>query len=142
MSPPPLLDNSAWARLSSDRLSAERVEELSLQFEAGELSVSLPFLLEAGYSAKGAQAYDEMLDELMTLNYLAIDQQVEARALGGHSQLAQSGHHRIPPADLLLAAIADRHETGILHYDHDFDLIRDHTDLRFGSIWLAEPGSL
>lgn len=46
------------------------------------------------------------------------------------------------PVDLLLAALADRHGHGVLHYDADFDLILARTDLRFDSVWLAERGTL
>jgi hypothetical protein len=30
----------------------------------------------------------------------------------------------------------------VLHYDHDYDLIAEKTDLSFGSIWLAARGVL
>jgi predicted nucleic acid-binding protein len=40
---------------------------------------------------------------------------------------------RIP----VIAALADRHGLGILHHDHDYDLIAGTTDLRFNSVWLA-----
>ena len=42
----------------------------------------------------------------------------------------------------MIAAIADRHGVGILHYDSDYDVIRERTDLRFESVWLAPRGSL
>jgi len=31
---------------------------------------------------------------------------------------------------------------GGLHYDHDYDVIAQHTDLEFDSVWLAPCGSL
>jgi hypothetical protein len=34
------------------------------------------------------------------------------------------------------------HHLGVLHYDHDYDVIADRTDLRFASVWLADPGTL
>ena len=33
--------------------------------------------------------------------------------------------------------LADRHNLGILHYDHDYDVIAEKTDLRFDSVWVA-----
>jgi predicted nucleic acid-binding protein len=57
-------------------------------------------------------------------------------------QLARVGHHRLPPVDLLVAAIADRHGLGVLHYDRDYDLLAEKTDLDVGSVWLAPAGSL
>jgi predicted nucleic acid-binding protein len=60
----------------------------------------------------------------------------------GQAQLARVGHHRLPPVDLLIAALADRHGLGVLHYDHDYDLIAEKTDLAFDSVWLAARGSI
>jgi len=48
----------------------------------------------------------------------------------------------MPPVDLILAAVADRHELGVLHYDGDYDILRSKTDLRFESVWLAPCGTL
>ena len=31
---------------------------------------------------------------------------------------------------------------GVLHYDHDYDLLTERTDLLFESVWLAPRGSL
>jgi hypothetical protein len=73
---------------------------------------------------------------------VGVDETVEQRALAAQRSLAQAGHHRLPPVDLMTAALADRHELGILHYDRDYDLILERTDLRFGSVWLARRGSL
>jgi predicted nucleic acid-binding protein len=67
---------------------------------------------------------------------------VEDRALAAQRQLARAGHHRVPPIDLVIAALADHHGVGVLHYDRHYDVLEDKTDLRFDSVWLAEPGSL
>ena len=40
------------------------------------------------------------------------------------------------------APVADRHELGVLHYDRDYDLISDKTDLEFASVWLAPAGTI
>lgn len=110
--------------------------------EAGRITVCLPFVLEAGYSARAATDHRELMDELLALPWSAIDETVERRAVEAQRQLARSGHHRMPPVDLLLAALADRYQLGILHYDRDYDLIAARTDLRFASEWLAQAGSL
>ncbi len=46
------------------------------------------------------------------------------------------------PSNLLVAALADRHRLAVLHYDRDYDVLADKTDLDFESVWLAEPGAL
>jgi predicted nucleic acid-binding protein len=137
-----LLDNSAWVRLGDAGLSADRASELADAVEAGQIATSLPFLLEAGYSARTARDHDALFDELLALPHLYIDEDVEHRAVHAQRQLARIGHHRLPPVDLLLAALADRHGAGVIHYDHDYDLLAEKTDLDFESVWLAPPGTL
>jgi predicted nucleic acid-binding protein len=137
-----LLDNSAWARLGDPTLDDERVIELADALEAGRVGTCLPFLLEAGYSARSARDHGELLRELLALPHFPIDEDVEQRALDAQRQLARVGHHRLPPVDLLVATIADRHQLDVLHYDRDYDLIAEKTDLEFGSVWLATAGTI
>lgn len=137
-----LLDHSAWARLKSPKLPEERVAELAEAAATRRLAVCLPFLLEAGYSARSAEDHEAVLAELMALPLLRVDDAVETRALDAQRQLARAGHHRLPPSDVLIAAIADRNGLGVLHYDAHYDVIASKTDLDFASEWLAQPGSL
>lgn len=137
-----LLDNSAWARLGSAPILGQRALELALAFEAGRVATCLPFLLEAGYSARDAGDHGRLIDELLSLPLLPIDEGIERRVVDVQRQLARAGHHRLPPVDLILAAIADRHRIGVLHYDSDFDLLRAKTDLDFESVWLVPRGEL
>ena len=123
-------------------MSDARAAEVADAIEAGLIATCLPFLLEAGYSARSARDHATLLGELAGLPRLRIDEEVEQRALDAQSQLAQVGHHRLPPVDLLVAAVADRHGVGVLHYDHDYDLLAEKTDLRFDSVWLAPAGSV
>jgi predicted nucleic acid-binding protein len=137
-----LLDNSAWVRLSDAALPATRADEVAQAVESGRIAACLPFLLEAGYSARDARDHNTLLAELRALPRYHIDDTTETRALDAQAQLARVGHHRLPPVDLLIAALADRHDLGILHYDHDYDLLAEKTDLRFDSVWLAPRGTL
>ncbi|MGC1853075.1 MAG: PIN domain-containing protein [Solirubrobacterales bacterium] len=137
-----LLDNSAWARLGHAALPVARAEEIATAIEAGRVVTCLPFLLEAGYSARTASDHAELLEELRALPSIRIDEEIEQRAIDAQAQLARAGHHRLPPVDLILAAIAERHDIGILHYDADFDLLGAKTDLSFKSVWLVLRGDL
>lgn len=137
-----LLDNSAFVRLVAPALQDERSREIADAIEQRRVAVCLPFLLEAGYSARSAADHDELLRELMALPMLHIDIEAEWRAVDAQRQLARAGHHRLPPVDLMIAALADRHGVGVLHYDHDYDTLATRTDLRFSSVWLAQRGSL
>lgn len=142
MSPALLLDNSAWARTANPRVPQQRAEEIAGWLESRQLATCLPFLLEAGYSAQSARDHTALLDDLLALPLLHIDERVEERAIEAQAQLARAGHHRLAPPDLIIAATADVHGVGILHYDHDFDILRERTDLRFDSVWLAPRGTL
>jgi predicted nucleic acid-binding protein len=65
-----------------------------------------------------------------------------ARAIEAQRQLARAGHHRLPPVDLIIAALADTYGLGILHYDNDYEIVSEKTDLSFDSVWLAPRGSI
>jgi predicted nucleic acid-binding protein len=135
-----LLDNSAWARLAA--VPDARAHEIADLIVAGRVATCLPFLLEAGYSARTLADRDALRGQLDALPRFPIDADVERRAEEAQRQLTAIGHHRLPPVDLIVAAVADRHGLDVLHYDGDYDLIAERTDLAFGSVWLAPRGSL
>jgi predicted nucleic acid-binding protein len=137
-----LLDHSAWSRLLADQAPAHRENDVLDWIEEGRLATCLPFLLEAGYSAQDAAEHMEGMERLERLPQFPVDEAVEQAALGAQSDLARVGHHRMAPADLIIAACAHVAGGGVLHYDRDYDLIAEHTRLRFESVWLAEPGTL
>jgi predicted nucleic acid-binding protein len=111
-------------------------------FEKAELATCLPFLLEAGCSALSEADHRTVMDRLEQLPHVAIDSEVERLALETQRELAGVGHHRVPMADVMIAACAHRAGSGVLHYDRDYDLIVEHTGLVYESLWIAEPGSL
>ncbi len=138
-----LLDNSAWARLPSPSLSDARRTEIAAMIECGEVAVCTPFLLEAGWSARSATHHDELLADLLRLPRVMIDSHVEDAALTAQRELARRGHHRTAsPSDLLIAACAHTHGSGVLHYDHDYDVLLEITALHYESQWLAPAGAL
>jgi predicted nucleic acid-binding protein len=142
LTPELLIDNSAWARLDQRAVPQVRAEKVASWLEQGGIATCLPFLLEAGYSARNARDHDELLSELMALPNIRIDERVESRAIDAQRQLARAGHHRLPPVDVIIAALADAHGLGILHYDSDYEIVSEKTDLRFESVWLAPRGSI
>lgn len=107
-----------------------------------EIAVCTPFLLEAGYSARSAARHREMVVKFDRLPRIAIDGEVERMALQAQRELAEIGHHRLAPMDVMIAACAHRAEAGVLHYDGDYDLLAEHTSLAFESEWLAASGTL
>jgi predicted nucleic acid-binding protein len=137
-----LLDNSAWARLAPDLLGRARAETVAGWLDAQELGTCLPFLLEAGYSARSGAERAQMMSDLARLPRVEIDRDVEQAALEAQRELADIGHHRLAPADVIIAACAHIAGAGVLHYDSDYDILTERTSLVFESEWLAPPGTL
>jgi predicted nucleic acid-binding protein len=137
-----LLDNSAWARLASSRLDRDRANTVATWMQELQIATCLPFLLEAGYSARSGPEHEAMMADLALLPRVEIDRDVERTAMAAQRELAEVGHHRLAPADVVIAACAHAAGAGVLHYDGDYDLLAEHTTLTFESEWLAAPGEL
>jgi predicted nucleic acid-binding protein len=137
-----LLDNSAWTRLTRRGLDEPRRQEIRRWLREREIATCLPFLLEAGYSARSAAHHGKLMADLALFPRVAITAETEQLALDAQADLAAVGHHRMQPVDVLIAACAHESGAGILHYDKDYELRRRHTRLRFRSEWLAPAGSL
>ena len=138
-----LLDNSAWTRLvQKGVVPDDRAKTIAEWMDRRETAVCLPFLLEAGYSARSAADRKALMDRFDELPRIAIDGEVERMALLAQRELAEVGHHRLAPIDVMIAACAHRAEAGVLHYDGDYDILAAHTSLTFESEWLAPQGTL
>ena len=137
-----LLDNSAWSQLGQDHVEDERVREIAEWIIQREIAICMPFLLEAGYSAQSAVSHREMMAKFDRLPRVMIDGEVERLAMQAQRELAEIGHHRLAPMDVIIAACAHQAEAGVLHYDGDYDTLAEHTALMFDSVWLAPPGTL
>jgi predicted nucleic acid-binding protein len=146
-----LLDWSAYARvLLADRSSRGRtlpqraVGRFAAAVSAGEIWTCAPFRLEASYFVTAPDPYQELRQELAALPSAEADADTWARAEQAQAELilTRGVSHRVKLADLLVAAIADQHTLGVLHYDHDYDVISVHTSLTFDSVWIAERGAI
>lgn len=139
-----LLDNSAWARVGLGRLEPDDRERWEAAVRGDEIIVSPPFALEALYSARDLAGFRELTEELQAFRQAVADDRTWSLAAEAQAALAADPavSHRVKPIDLLLAAVADQHAVGVLHYDHDYDMIREHSPLSFQSVWIAERGSL
>jgi predicted nucleic acid-binding protein len=133
-----LIDSSAWSRR---REPAVR-ELMGAAMDAVQLGVCLPFLLEAGFSARSGVEHTNIMRRLTLLPRADVTHRVEQLAVEAQGKLAQIGHHRLAPTDLIIAACAHESRAGVLHYDRDYDLIAKHTDLVFESRWVAPAGTL
>jgi predicted nucleic acid-binding protein len=137
-----LLDNSAWARIAGGSLDDEQAAKVALWIEQRELATCLPFLLEAGYSARSAAHHTTMMGDFALLPHIPITSAVEERARQAQRELAAVGHHRLAPLDIMIAACAHEANAGVLHYDRDYDILAARTSMEFSSEWVAPAGSL
>ncbi len=136
-----LLDNSAWSLLLGGAMPRARLDLVVEMLDSEEIATCFPFLLEAGYSARSAADHEQGIDRLTKLPSVPIDAEVEATARKAQRELAQVGHHRLSPIDLMIAACAHEAGAGVLHYDRDYDRIVELTSLRFESVWVAPAGA-
>lgn len=136
-SPEFLVDKSAIARLGVPAVG----DRLRPMLVRGDLAVCGTSMLEILYSARSADDYAAVREELEGLSRVPVDDAVIDRALETQSALARTGQHRrasLP--DLLLAAAAERAGLTILHYDSDLDRIAGVTAQR--SEWIVPRGTV
>jgi predicted nucleic acid-binding protein len=133
------IDTSAWHRSTDPRVAAVWRRHL----EADELVLCDQVRLEILFSARSADDYDALAQELSGLPTIPIDESTFERALQVQQLLARAGglHHRsVKIADLIIAAAAEAAQVTVLHYDSDYDRIAELTSQPVQ--WIAAPGSL
>ena len=131
-----LSDKSALARMTHAAVEA-RLRPL---LEEGFVATCAIIDLEVLYSARSLDAYDAILAERRALDEVPITPEVTFRAIAVQRLLAGVGQHRLPIADLLIAAAAESASLTVLHYDADFERIADITGQRHE--WVVPRGSL
>jgi predicted nucleic acid-binding protein len=97
--------------------------------DAGELAISTVTLLEqrvSDRSPEDSRRFDRLVLSKATL--LPTDAADVERAREVQALLLAAGEHRGPSiADLLVAAVAERHGLTVLHLDRDFEIVARHT---------------
>ncbi|HRN28977.1 MAG TPA: PIN domain nuclease [Terrimesophilobacter sp.] len=133
-----LIDTSALSR--SMQASVASVSEPLIR--SGKVATCPPLDFEALYSARNLHEYERVASLRRTrFEYLAVEDREWQRALEVQAALATRGRLRdVGMADLLIAAVAERHSLTLIHYDADFDTIADITgqDTR----WVVPRGSV
>lgn len=138
---PHLIDNSVYARTSHHTVAPIWADALRQNLVVS----SPPFVLEAVMSARNAKEAGELLEELTVgVRYLPIDEETWRLAYRAQQKMAAVGahHHRRPPTDFLISAIAHQHSVPVLHYDIDYEVIADDSGLSFEHRWVAPRGTL
>lgn len=120
-----VVDTSAFGRAGHPTVGRRLVPLL----ERGLLATCAPLDFEALHSARTPAEYEELrADRRASYEYLPTNDRDWARVLDLQRQLAGQGRHRsVGMPDLLVAAVAEREQLTVLHYDRDFDLVAEIT---------------
>ncbi|HKT01468.1 MAG TPA: PIN domain nuclease [Rugosimonospora sp.] len=133
-----LVDKSAHARLHRREVATV----LDPLIQRGLVATCGTAALEFLYSAQSAadhHALNPLIDSVF--EWLPTEDRDFQRARDISEGLAASGRHRaVGIADLIIAAVAERHRVTLLHYDADFDLIAQITGQP--TEWVVEKGSV
>ena len=133
------VDTSAWHHSTDPRVADEWIRYL----ERDQLGICDQVRLEVLFSARSAEDYEALAEELSALRMITTDSTTFQRALELQQRLGHVGglHHRsVKIADLLIAAAAEAADATLLHYDADYDRIAELTNQP--ARWIAPRGSL
>lgn len=108
---------------------------------SGELATCSVIELEILYSTRSANDLRATNDERSAIPRVAMVQSDFDRATRVMERLADRGRHRsVGIPDLLIAAVAERADLTLLHYDSDFDTVASVT--RQATEWVVPRGSV
>jgi len=134
-----LADTSAWHHSVHPEIATTWIQRLG----DDEVATCSQVRLEILYSARSADDYERLVEELTALHHLPCGDEHLERALEVQRELARQGglHHRsVKIADLLVAASAETGGAVVWHYDEDFDRIAAITSQPVE--WVAPRGTL
>lgn len=120
-----LVDTSAWAR-RGDEVVTRRMAPL---IGAGLVATCSILDAEALFTTRSPAHYEQVrINRREAYEFLIADQEVWDRVLDVQRGLARRSMTRaVGVADLIVAAVAERHRVTVLHYDADFDHVAEIT---------------
>jgi predicted nucleic acid-binding protein len=132
-----LADTSALSRLANPAVDAV----LSPLIEAGLVATCGMVELELLFSSRSPSDYERRRQQLRDgFESLPMPDEVWQRAMQVQAELSlRSAHRGAALPDLLIAATAERHGVGVLHYDHEYDLIASVTGQTVE--WVVDRGT-
>lgn len=134
-----VVDTSAYHRLRHPEVA--EAWDRALGFD--RVALTPPAKLEILYSARDAEEYAGVAEELNAFRQVPCGPRAWTRALGVQEALAERHalHHRsVQIIDLLIAAAAELAGATVWHYDSDYDRIAEVTGQP--TEWVAPRGSL
>ncbi len=135
-----LADTSAWAKSRVNPSLTPAFNELLVD---GDIATCEQVMLELLHSARNVSEFTQRREQLTELPQCPVTDDVWQRAFDIFELLAALGplHHRqVKLPDIVIAAAAETHGVGVLHYDQDFDVIAGVTGQP--TRWIAPQGSL
>jgi predicted nucleic acid-binding protein len=132
-----LVDTSVWhwARHPAARAA------LQVELDRGTVATCAIIDAELIVSARSEREADEMTAERRALRWLPTPDETWDQLLATQLALVKTSKHRsVKLPDLIIAAVAQRNDATVLHYDHDYDAIAKVTSQP--TRWLVAPGSL
>jgi predicted nucleic acid-binding protein len=137
---PSLVDTAVWTWVR-DRRFPELAEWFNTEVRSGRVLVCDQILLELVRLAPNETRARELAARLSAFDAVTTPQDVWSRAREVQLTMAGSGdHRRVPPADLMIAATAQRAGVPLVHYDRDYERIAAVT--RQPHLWFVPDGSL
>jgi len=133
-----LADSSALARLRHRPVAAA----LGPLIEAGLVATCGVIEFELGWATRSSKEFGELrADRDAGYEWLPTHDEDWRRALAVQAALWQGGQVRaVGFPDLLIAAMAEREQVSVLHYDSDYDLIAEVTGQRVQ--WVVPRGTV
>ena len=115
-----LVDKSALERMPLEPVR----RRLGPLIEKGTAATCSIIDLAVLFSARSHREHREIrVRRKLAYHQVPLSQDVFDRAIDVQAKLAESGHHRLPIPDLIIAAAAEVGGLVVLHYDADFDRI-------------------
>jgi predicted nucleic acid-binding protein len=130
-----LADSSAWIELLRDTGSAvcEQLDSLVASERAAELATCDPVRLEVLAGARSERHLEDLERLLARTTLLPIEPGDFDVAAALYRSCRRSGETVRRLFDCLIAAVAIRTDTAVLHADADFDVLARHTPLRIAA---------
>jgi len=137
---PALFDTGVWTWVRDRRFPA-LASWFNAQVAAGRVLVCELVILELVRLTPNETRAHDVATRLAAFELISMPEPLWGRARELQLRLAaQADHRRVPPADLLLAAAAERARVMLVHYDRDYERIAAVSDLE--QSWFVPDGTL
>jgi predicted nucleic acid-binding protein len=137
---PWLVDTGVWSWVRDRRFPA-LAGWFSEQVRASRVLVCDAITMELLRITPNERRAQELAEWLSGFEQVPMPVDVWRRCRELQLALSPGGHHRrVPPTDLLIAVAAEHAGVPLLHYDADYDLIADVSELRHR--WFVPRGTL